>query len=196
MAQDIQTSFIPKKPIEETGPKRRTSGTGVITLIAFIVFILSLAATGGSFLYERFLVNAIEQKGQDLERARAQFEPETIEELSRMDEKLQEGQRILSNHTALSSLFDLLEELTLKSVRFTSLSLEQGVGGTTVSLAGVAQSFGSVALQSDVFGENRHIRDTIFSEVNVNTVGSVSFNVSFTLEPGYFTYEADLARNQ
>jgi hypothetical protein len=194
MVQDIQTSFIPKKSVEEVRKKRRTTGVGLVTLIAFIIFIISLAATGSVFLYERFLTGAIQSKGADLERARAAFEPETIEDLSRIDEKLETGRRVLSEHIALSGLFELLENLTLKNVQFTGLELEETVDGIVARLTGEAESFAAVALQSDSFGGERHLRNVIFSDVNVISTGAVSFDLAFTLDPEYFSYEASLAR--
>ena len=119
MDPQIRTSFIPKKPVT-SGPEPRR-GVGIIFLVSLFVFIVSLLAAGGVFLYGQFLAQSIVDKGASLDKARAAFEPAVIQELIRLDSRLRFGENVLYSHVSPSLIFSLLEETTLQSVRWKSI---------------------------------------------------------------------------
>ncbi len=190
MAQEFQTSFIPKKTFE-TGPatKTRVGAGGIFSIIAACLFVLSLLISGGVFLYERFLATSIERKKETLEQAKKAFEPELIRELSRLDSRLSLAEDLLDEHIAPSGLFDLLEDVTLETVRFTTLGYGIEESGVRVTLQGEARSFASVALQSDEFAKNRSIRDPIFSGLTLDERGAVEFTVNALIDPALLSYK-------
>ncbi|MEK9176986.1 MAG: hypothetical protein AAB923_01700, partial [Patescibacteria group bacterium] len=147
MAEQFQTSFIPKKTFD-VGPAPKATGSSVsaiLSFIAVIALVLSIVSAAGVFLYERFLITSIKNKEETLERAKSAFEPELIRELSRIDAKFTIGEDLLSEHTAPSGLLDLLEEVTLETVRFTSFGyVADSEGNLRISLQGEARSFASV----------------------------------------------------
>lgn len=188
MAEQFQTSFIPKKSFD-VGPAKPKRGAGIIFTIATLLAIISVVAAGGTFAYERFLESSITRKKEELQKARAAFEPELIRELSHLDTKLKTAKELLSSHLAISGVFDLLEETTLETVRFTDFGYAIEPTGIRVSLAGVARSFTSVALQSDEFGKSRFIREPVFSGFKLNDRGDVQFNASALIDPAVVSYE-------
>ena len=189
MPEQFQTSFIPKKAVE--GPKpTRQAGADVFLLIAVIIFGVTVLAAAGVFLYEKFLVGAIVRKEESLARAQEAFEPDLIRELSRLDQKLSVSQDILAEHVAVSELFRLLEESTLTSVRFEDLKYSVMPGeGVTLAMQGAARSFAAIALQSDVFGKSRFIKNPIFSNLDLDEAGNVTFDFTATIDPSLLLYE-------
>ena len=197
MAEQFQTSFIPKKTFD-VGPAPKATGSSVsaiLSFIAVIALVLSIVSAAGVFLYERFLITSIKNKEETLERAKSAFEPELIRELSRIDSKFTIGEELLNDHTAPSGLLDLLEDVTLETVRFTNFSYLADAGGELrISMQGEARSFASVALQSDEFGRNRSLRDTAFSGLTLDEVGNVQFTVSAIVDPTLVSYRERAAQ--
>jgi hypothetical protein len=98
------------------------------------------------------------------------------------------AREILDNHKAPSALFDLLEDTTLTSIQFKNLSYGMKEGRMSISMGGVASSFGSVALQSDIFGENKFIQESIFSNLNLDDKGNVVFDFSAFVDTRLLSY--------
>ncbi len=195
MDQKTHTSFIPKKSLATASQSQRTeiagakSSIGIVFLITLIIFIGVLALAIGVFLYQQFLLQNIEKKSASLYRARAAFEPALIEEIGRLDIRMNSAQEILDNHKALSIFFDLLETSTLVSLQFQDLVYKvDEVGKINVSMSGSASSFSSVALQSDIFGENKFIQEPIFSNLNLDNKGNVVFDFSAFIDPRLLSY--------
>ena len=128
-------------------------------------------------------------------KARAAFEPEFIDELRRLDKRIEHSKNIISRHLALSSFFDVLEKATLENVQFKSIRLSANPQGSSLdlSLAGLARSYASVALQSDAFGKTEGVKNPIFSQLDLGLAGDISFSVTAILDPEVFKY-ADFSK--
>mgnify|MGYP003387564321 CR=1 FL=1 len=59
-------------------------------------------------------------------------------------------------------------------------------------MPGIADSFCSVALQSDQFGASKVLRDVIFSDIKNGTDGSVTFSVSANMDASFINYGKNL----
>jgi hypothetical protein len=89
----------------------------------------------------------------------------------------------------MSQFFDLLEQATLKSVRFKDFRYNaSGDGRSSIALSGEADSFAAVALQSDAFGQSRFIREPIFSNLDLDNKGNVIFDFSAFVDPSLISY--------
>ena len=148
----------------------------------------SLALAAGVFLYDKFLDTSVQKKGEQLERARAAFEPKLIEELLQLDARLIAANDVLNEHLAPSALFALLEELTLQSVEFESLDYKVNEDSSiTAHLRGKARSVNGVALQASVFGQHNAINNPIFSNLDLVSDG-VTFEVTTQIDPQALKY--------
>ncbi len=176
MAEQFQTSFIPKKVVEEKSS--RISGAGILLVFGVVLLVLSLVSVGGVMLYEKYLDSALASKKEDLQQQRAAFAPELIRDMARLDKKLTVGRKLLNEHVAVTGVFELLQELTLKTVRFTHFSYSHNEDGIQIVLKGEGQSFTSVALQSDEFGDSSYLTEAIFSDFQLNERGNVNFSVT------------------
>lgn len=187
MAEQFQTSFIPKKT-DTPAKKIAAARGGLLTGIAIFLFVVALGGAGGVFLYERFLEASVEQKKLDLERAREAFEPALIQELAKLDGRIETGRTLLRTHIAPSAIFTLLEQLTLENVRYNSFAYSFNEDGVTVTMEGEARGFSAVALQSDVFGDNDVIEDPIFGGLNINQRGNISFTFNAGVDPSLIAH--------
>ena len=188
MDPQVQASFIPKRSLESA--PREGGPFGLLFLIALLVFIASIASAGGAFLYTQYLQNAATSKAKSLALAEGAFDPGTIEDLVRTDSRLTQSKTLLAKHTAVSGVFAFLATQTLERVSFSSFSFVQNADGTAkILLKGTANSFSTVALQSDQFGSNKLLKNVVFSAITVDTNGMVGFVVSADLDPSVFSYE-------
>ena len=187
-----QASFIPKAAMDS-----RSGASGAFVslalLIAIFLFVASCVAAGAAFTYQRFLEGKITEDKTSLETAKTQFDPSTIQELVRTDLRINNAKTLLTNHVAPSALFSFLANNTLSSVQFSNFDYTLSENGAaTISLQGQADSFATVALQSDLFGSNKLLKDVAFSGVSVTQTGSVNFSVKATLNPQVINYKQTL----
>jgi hypothetical protein len=197
MDKEFQTSFIPKKPLAEVrtpAPKP----VNIFSFIAMILFFASLISAGGVYFYKVLLTKRIADMGVQLARAKDAFEPSLISDLETLDKRINSSKEILSNHILVSPIFKALEEMTLRSIRFSKFSYTYNAGDKAVGvkISGQAKDYNAIAAQSDILGENKYIKNPVFSNLNLDTKGNVSFDLFFTVDPSFVKYEDALSRGQ
>ncbi|MFA5933820.1 MAG: hypothetical protein WC795_01165 [Candidatus Paceibacterota bacterium] len=196
MDKDFQTSFIPKKPLAEERVVRERP-VNIFSFFATVIFFASLVSGAGVYFYKIVLTRQVAEMNTSLERAKEAFEPGLILDLQNLDKRLNSSKEILANHLVLSPLFKTLQDLTLKSVRFTKFDYsalsEQGI---SIKLSGQARSYTSVALQSDALAKNKYIKDPVFSNLNLDDRGNVTFDLSFMVDPSFLRYQSLASNNQ
>jgi hypothetical protein len=197
MDPTVSTSFIPKKNLDGGSRRGRGSATGFVLLLAILFFITSLVAAGAVFGYTGLLKQSIASKANSLALNEKAYDPGVIQELIRIDNRLKEAKSLLSSHIAPSAIFAFLSQQTLEKVQFTSFDYEIGKdGGAEISLSGLADSFSTVALQSDQFGASKVLKDVVFSEVNIDpTSGKVAFAVKASVIPSLILFKNVLVAN-
>lgn len=188
MEQNFQTSFIPKKPIiEQTVVEKKP--VGFLLIIAIIVFLSMIVFSVGAYLYKNNLLKQKAQMEENLNAAKARFEPSQITKLKLLDKRLSASDKVLSKHITVSPIFEALQEITIKTVRYTNFSYDFSGSKVVVNLAGQAIGYRSVALQSDLFKKNKNLIDPVFSNVTLGEKGNVLFNLQFSVDPSFVDYK-------
>ncbi len=194
MEPKFKTSFIPKKSFEQPAPiKPRSSGSkgslGILGLAGVVIFLLAAASAGGVYVYRLTLESRIEDKAVQLQEAREAFQPALIRILERLDTRLKTADQLLNNHISMSGIFPLLEQATYQDIQFGEMTLLQtSEGQVQLTMQGEARDFDVVALQSDVFGGNRHILEPVFSDLDVTEEDTVTFNVRSSINRQHLLY--------
>jgi len=192
MEPKFQTSFIPKKPIiSEPGSRVAVSHSiNIFSAIATIIFVLTILTSGGVFIYKNILESQILLSDKSLNAAREAFHPEKIQELIDADSRIMATKRLLEKHVAVSELLTLLQSLTVKRMRFTSLSyINKNTGLPTLSIDGEAATYNALAEQKDIFGQNEFIKNPQFSNFSLMDNGAVSVKFFTTLDPKLVSYK-------
>ncbi len=196
MDPQTQASFIPKKPLTVGTHSGVGAGLGLFYLISIFIFVLSLVAAGASFAYTQYLKSALASKAHSLELAQGAYEPGAIQDLIRLDQRIVNAKALLARHIAPSAVFSLLSDETLEKVQFTTFDYEPAdAEAAHIQLGGVADSFATLALQSDQFGASKALSDVVFSSIAVNSSGRVTFSVSATVDPSVLLYSKNLSQN-
>ena len=194
MEQNFQTSFIPKKPMVEVRATA-TKPVGILVVLSMLVLFTILLGTAGLYFYKTSLTKSLAQMEGDLSKARNRFEPSKITELQLLDKRLRASSEILSNHIAISPIFQALQAITMKTVRYTQFSYELGNDKdamVTVKISGIATGYRSIALQSDLFttkDEGKNFIDPVFSNLSLNEKGNVLFDLEFSVDPSFVDYK-------
>jgi len=194
MEQNFQTSFIPQKPIV----KERTSSSqpvSIFLIISLFVLFAVLLATAGLYFYKGVMKKSITNMESTLNLAKNRFEPAKIAELQVLDKRLRASSEILSKHIVTTPIFDVLEELTMKTVRYTKFSYELGTEkniSVKVKMSGQAIGYRSIALQSDLFTKNKSLIDPVFSNLTLDNNGNVLFDLEFLVDPSFVNYKQAL----
>ncbi len=210
MDSSNQTSFIPKKPISQSGYAYEQRGVSVATVICIIVFFGSVALSLGSYLYKNFLQKSLADKKETLERARKGFDLDTIKDLKRLDTRIEVARKLLDRHTAVSGLFGVLEQATLKSVRLNDMNLTIGDtsssppsavsssagGNVQIKARASAKNYTSVALQSDVFNKTKGLKEPIFADLSLDDKGNVNFSISAFVDPQILKFRTVIGESQ
>lgn len=193
MPPQAPPSFIPKKPLD-TGPAYRApGGVGFLLFISLVIFIASVVGAGGVFAWEKVTASSITSKSESLRKAEGAFNISTVEDLIRMSARLDSAGTLLAAHVAPSAIFSFLSQQTLQHVQFTTFNYTLGSDNTaSINMSGVADSFSSVALQSDQFGASKVLKDVIFSDIKNNVGGSVTFSVAATMDASLINYGKNL----
>lgn len=195
-----QTSFIPHRGLTPEDRPKSSSGGGLLTVIAVMILIISGAFYGASVGYRHYLTNQIEGPCQQIsadttrcglrqtvEKERSAIEERTLLEIKRLDTKLKLAGSIVEAHNTISPVFALLKDYTLKSIRYTQFAF---ASKNTINISGRASSYEDIALQSDVFNgqKNKTIESFIFSDLDLDGQGNVTFKLTMVLTPDAISY--------
>lgn len=188
METKFQTSFIPKTNLAPvaSGTKRPL---GFFTFVSTIIFFVSVLVGGAAFGWHKYLESSKVKIKDSLDRNIKSFEPQTIDEYYRLNNRIDAAKILLSKHVAVSYVFDFLSEQTIQSVRFIDFKYDvDAMGSATLIMNGEAKSYNAVAYQSEVFGRERALKSPLFSNLDLDTVGNVIFNFNTKVDPGFIVY--------
>jgi len=189
MDQNFQTSFIPKRPIvEEKAVSSRS--VNLFTVASLFIFFAVALGAGGLYFYKGVLEKSKVKMESDLNLAKNRFEPATISRLKNSDQRLNAATEVLSKHIAISPIFQALESLTMKNIRYTKFSYSLNNENTVeVKMTGQAAGYRSVALQADLFSKNKNLIDPIFSNLTLDSKGNVLFDLTFSVDLTFVDYK-------
>ncbi len=186
METKFQSSFIPRGPMVQSSSsiqRGKPKNKSFFGFIAFLIFILAILGSVGVYGYEKFLTSRIGKMGEELEAARQSLEADAINEVMRLNSRIESTQVILDKHTIISPVFDFLEVNTVKNVRFTSFKYEAKGSGITLALQGEARGYSALALQAEALSKNKFVRNPVFTNLRLDEKGNVTFTFNATLDP-------------
>jgi len=197
MEQNFQTSFIPKKPIVEEVVKAPKKSMGFLTIFTIILFITMALTFGGLYFYQTVLAQNIIDMQASLEKANERFEVSAITELQTLDRRLIASGKILSKHLTISPVFKVLQDITMKSVRYTEFSYDiSDKDKILIKMTGEAEGYRSIALQADLFSSRKELIDPVFSNLTLQEKGNVVFDLEFSVDPSLVNYKQTLEKER
>lgn len=193
MEPKFQNTFIPKRPVvtsQRSVASSQRKKVSFFSLLITLVFIAGLVAAGGVFAFTKYLESDISKKDQQLQQEIAALEPQLIDDLATADAQMNLASNMLSAHLVPSRFFEHLESITLQNIRFTSFTYNAVPGSNpNIALSGTAPNYEAVALQSDVFARDQHVRNSLFSGLGTSETGSILFEVSAQISNRLTSYK-------
>lgn len=198
MEPTIPTSFIPKRPIDQTVENNPHGGKtiGLLSFLTGIVIIGTILAFIGVYLYKQRL----EMQKKDLESsiaiARDGIGTDFVADMKRLDARINGVEDLIKSHVVVTPLFKDLESHTLRSVQYKDFSYAYVLDEKTrtaqvkVDLSGVARSYAAIALQSDAFSESTLIKNPVFSNLTLeDKTKAINFKLAFTVDATALSYQ-------
>jgi hypothetical protein len=185
MESPINSSFIPTKislaerPREEYG----SDAFDVLVLLGVIALVVAGTLSAGVFLYKQFLVNDLAAKKEQLNKAKEAFQPELVRDLTRLDERISIAEGLLQSHLAPSAFFDVLQQVTLKSIEYKAFTYTfTPPDDLRVQIEGKAASVNGIAYQERVMSSHPAIKNPVFTVGQIGKDG-ISFSVELDIDP-------------
>lgn len=195
METKFQTSFIPKKNVGGNEVYSYRAPLGLFLVIAICLAGLSVLLAAGTFVYKGILNRQIASKEADLEQKDADLQSSEIDNLVRVGDKIDSAETLLNSHIAVTPIFALLQQNTLKRLQFTELEYTYlSSNKIAISMKGVAKDFGVIARQSDAFSEVTGSKFTspLFSDLDTDDKGNATFSFLTTVDPNLVLYKNNL----
>lgn len=193
MQPTFQTSFIPKKPIVTDANSGSSSGvvreTNVLSLVATIVFVVTLLVSGGIFGYKIILHKQIAQADADINTARSAFQVDKIKELIDANDRIMSSKVLLERHVTLSKLLYLFQDLTVKRLRLLKLTYSNKAGVPTVSVQAEALSYNALADQSNIFAQSDYLKNNQFFNFILGENGNVKVDFVSAVDTSLISYK-------
>ena len=186
------TSFIPKKAAESGSAAKAVAG--IFTVIAAFVFIASIAASVGVYFYDRSVQNQISTDTASLNTAKEAFDQTLYQGIIDLSRRIESVKAILANHIAVTPLFANLQSAIIRTVRMDSMTLSlSDPQKLSLTFAGQANDFQSIAYQSDVIAQVALIHTPLFSNFALDPSGKVLFSFAATIDPRLVSYQRNLS---
>ncbi len=191
MEVGVPTSFIPHDATTPLSPhhyEHEGGLTDLITLLAVVGFVASGVLAIGTYFYLQYVTSESAQMQNQIKTVQASLNTGLIQQITRLDLRMNTAESLLSTHIAPSAFFSALDQTTLTTVAFQSLTFNAiDAKGVALKMTGIARDVNSVALQADLFGKSGVITDSIFSGID-QQVDGVHFSVSGYVNPASINY--------
>jgi hypothetical protein len=183
MPPKIPTSFVPHQQFTPQTSRPQRSGRNFFMLGALGILVFMMIMTALTFAYEKYLQSVRDSKEAQVAKEEQGIDPTTVEGFVALSNRLTAANGILHNRVVSSQLFDLFEQITLKEVSISSISVTIKDDRTaTLSLVGSARTFNALAAESAAFASQTLIKHAIFSGLNASKDNTVAFTVAADID--------------
>lgn len=190
MEPKFQSSFIPKRPtsdsIKDFSPVQKNKN--IFSIIATLMFLVVLFASAGLFVYQKIIEKQIESASKELQDAKVALEVEKTQELIDAGARLSSIKGLLDKHFAVSEVVVLLQNLTVKTIKFADLTINNESGTPSISMNGESLTYNAIAKQSEIFNGNTFLTNSAFSDFALDEKGIVKFKFSGSLAGNLVSY--------
>ena len=194
MSENVNISFIPKKPLARNEGARKHKP--VATISFFVSLTIAVVAIGISVM--QFLrVEEVEQerieKIEELRVYNEQLEKDdTIKEIEKNSDfvkRIDIVESLLNRHVASTEIFTFLERTTAKEIRFNDFSFSKTEEGVSLTMGGEATSYGVVAALTPLYRKEKEIlKNFTISSFSLTDQGRISFSFTGILDPSLVSY--------
>lgn len=188
-----QSSFIPRQGgnMVAEPPRKRRGSFNLLSFFSLICFFGSILLAVGVWLLERNHEHVLDTQKATLTAKRSEFQQDTLDSIRALDTRIRTAEYLLDGHVSPSLLFDVLERTTQEHIQYTSFDFgRRSSGNVSVSMAGIAPHFNTVARQAQRFAEEGLFNRVIFSNLDKPSADHVTFKVDIDISKDKIAYNA------
>jgi len=152
--------------------------------------MVSLLGWLAAYGYKYMIAKDVQVLEQSITKARESFDPSLLKVFENLDRRLIAANGLLESHSKVLPIFDLLDRVTLKSVKYSYLGYVNNGIAVSVKITGEAINFESIALLALEYNKSGKILNPIISNLGVLVDGKVTFNVAFNVDSSLVSYVA------
>jgi Tfp pilus assembly protein PilN len=150
--------------------------------LGVIVFLVLVWV--GVFLWDRGMQNELDANNEELQQLVSRRDLSLEERLKNLNTVLTVFKGVLDRHVYWTQFFKILEERTLNTITFKSLSGDTGSG--KIAMNGVAKSYGALAKQIKIFEGLPQIKSVSTSKIALTEKGVVEFSLELIVGEDLF----------
>ena len=172
MAENENSSFIPRQSPVTSGRRRRRQSVGLFGYASYIIFIGSLLASVGIFFYAQYIQTQLADKQSELEVVKNQFDQSEMNRVQEFESFLSTVSKLYQSSIILERLFTTVEDSIAEGAVFSSMEIVRGPEKLAIEAEVSADSFDTALFQRSVYEEYPLLSS--FSLENVALADSVS----------------------
>jgi hypothetical protein len=195
LSPSIPTSFVPKQPVSTDRRRFSSGGNNLFLIIAGVALGLTVAVAVATFLYDQLLKNEESAKAAQIVAAQKSVNEDTVNQLVRLQSRLNDSETLINQHIVLTQFFNLLGSITSQTVHFDGVKIQVADDRSAhITMTGEATDFNALASESNTFASEQYIKSAIFSNINVNKDNNVSFTLDADLDPALVVESAPISQ--
>ena len=194
MNENVNISFIPKKPLaRDEAVRRRRPLLTVSFLISFIVASVAIGASVVQFIrietVEQERVETIEKLKVYNDKLKKDGTLKEIKEKSAFVKQIAVVSGLLNRHVASTELFVFLERTTPKQVSFDNFTLKKTEDSVKLTMKGQTVSYEALAALSQLYKKEKGIlTDYTLTNFSLTDKGRISFDFTGIFDPYLIDY--------
>lgn len=193
MEPKFQTSFIPKKQIGgDTEKINIVEETNIFSLAATLIFIVTALMLGGLYGYKYLVLKQISEADIKLNEARSAIQPDKIQKLIDANSRITTGVGLLENHLITTKLLELLNDSSIKKIKFNELTYQNKDRAPSVIIDGEVTDYAALASQNDILKKNELLKNPEFGDFLLSDNGFVRFHFTARLDPTLVSYKKSI----
>ena len=199
MSENINISFIPKKPLARKEVLRRRPAFGISFVVSLAVTLISIGFATNGYFTLKAAEQEKEKAMQELDDYVAELEEKKDKDGKTLLENINEervfvqrtriAKMLLENHVAPSKIFTYLEETTPTKVEYHNFFYSKSGNTVNINMNGSVGSYGLLAALSQWYKDQSEvITELTFGGFSPNSEGGVSFSFQGVLYPNLISY--------
>ena len=166
MSEITSSSFIPKRKANGLSKPVGHRNIFILSIVSYALFIAAPVAAATVFIYQKYTDKNFQQNVINLDTAIKSFNEADMLRVLDFHERLKFSNQIFNSQVSLSSLLNILEQSTVKTVKFNSLKISQAEAGSLLAEAELsADSFDAVIFQRSQYENNQSLASSSFTNL-------------------------------
>ncbi len=173
--------LLARKEAVATQINKRGQGGSLIFFIALLLFLMAGGAYGGLLLLEKAQKSTEEEPLSQIQEKSKNLQPELIEQIFLLEERLKNINTLINQHTFASNVFKVIEADTHPAVRFTNFAFMPE--NFSVTMSGETVSYAVLSRQVNILERDPLIEKVDFGGLALTGNNTLGFNTTITFRP-------------